>query len=69
MGSIPWMKTRINCSICILVRYLQLSCQEGELGLTVILPFPPEIFLYVRTESSQEVIEIHHSVDTSIEKC
>ena len=32
-------------------------------------PLPPEIFLYLRSTGSQEVIEIHHGVDTSIEKC
>ena len=34
-----------------------------------ILPLPPEIFLDLRSAGRQEVIEIHHRVDTSIEKC
>ena len=34
-----------------------------------MLPLPPEIFLDLRSAGRQEVIEIHHRVDTSIEKC
>ena len=34
-----------------------------------MLPLPPEIFLDLRPAGSQEVIQIHHRVDTSIEKC
>ena len=35
----------------------------------IFLPLPPEIFLDLRTAGRQEVIQIHHRVDTSIEKC
>ena len=34
-----------------------------------MLPLPPEIFLDLWAAGSQEVIQIHHRVDTSIEKC
>ena len=35
----------------------------------ITIPLPPEVFLYLRSTRRQEVVEIHHCVDASIEKC